>query len=163
MIILRFSILVALVFAGQASDVIQQECAVDGSGSVDCDESEERVTDDDGSNNNIYENDDTMLIAEASNTFPNATSPAPKVTAGLGADLGEIQFLDAVHSEVIKERIREAQEYMRDVVMVEQKYDKVRSICRNNDASCTFWAVLGECEATPGCECVLGMQEYVLG
>jgi hypothetical protein len=158
MIILRFSILVALVFAGQASDVIQQECAaVDTS----CDESEEERVDGDSQNLTLCENDGTMLIAEASYTFPNATSPAPKVTAGLGADLGEIQFLDAVHSEVIKERIREAQEYMMEVVMVEQKYDKVRSICKNKHASCTFWAVLGECEANPGCECVLEMQEYV--
>jgi 2OG-Fe(II) oxygenase superfamily len=41
-------------------------------------------------------------------------------------------------------------DYMRNVVSVEPKYESVRHHCRNQDALCTYWASLGECEANAG-------------
>jgi hypothetical protein len=59
-----------------------------------CDEYEERVTDD-SINPTLYQNEDTMLITEAScqlHIYQQCHGPT-----GLGADLGEIPVLDAVH------------------------------------------------------------------
>jgi hypothetical protein len=54
-------------------------------------------------------------------TYPppkkNHTSPAPKSTAGLGSDLGEIQQLDPTYSKKNFKRIEEARDYMHNVVM----------------------------------------------
>ena len=80
------------------------------------------------------------------------TSPAPKTTAGLGADMGEPQLLDSTYSNEIMDRIDEARRYLQKTVMVddEKKYAKTKDICVNKHQSCAFCGVLGECEKNPG-------------
>lgn len=97
-----------------------------------------------------YNPEEDELITEASYTPPlNHTYPAPKTAQGLGSDMGEPQELDATYSEEIFARIEKSREYMHSKVMVEERYEDVRSICQNQHASCTFWSVLGECENNP--------------
>jgi prolyl 4-hydroxylase len=37
-------------------------------------------------------------------------------------------------------------EYMNNVVMVEEKYEQVRKVCKNRDESCAYWKLIGECD-----------------
>jgi hypothetical protein len=68
----------------------------------------------------------------------------------LGADMGVLQSLDMEYTEEIYQNIRDARQYLQDVVMTEPKYQKVRGNCQNAHESCTYWAVLGECDNNPG-------------
>jgi hypothetical protein len=68
----------------------------------------------------------------------------------IGVDIGEPQVIDGSYTEAILHRIQAARSYLTEVVMVDDKYEKVRDVCVNKHASCTFWAVLGECEKNPG-------------
>jgi prolyl 4-hydroxylase len=52
-----------------------------------------------------------------------------------------------------EERVAEVQaivdatiEYMANVVMVEDKYEQVRKVCKNRDALCAYWKLIGECD-----------------
>jgi hypothetical protein len=49
----------------------------------------------------------------------------------------------------ILDRIEKARVYM-EMVAVDDKYEKVRGICKNSHTACAFWAVLGECEGNAG-------------
>jgi len=79
----------------------------------------------------------------------NNTVPAPRVSQGLGGDIGKPQDIDPTYSDMIFERIEMAREYLHSRVMVEDLYKDVRSICRNEHKFCAFWSVLGECENNP--------------
>lgn len=68
----------------------------------------------------------------------------------LGSDMGLLQSLDADHRDEIYQRIRDARRYLQEVVMTENKYEKVRGTCQNAHADCTYWAILGECDNNPG-------------
>jgi len=98
-----------------------------------------------------YNPEEDELITEASYVPPlNLTYPAPKATDTLGSDLGMVQSLDSAHSKQILARIEKSREYMQRTVMVEEKYERTRSICQNKHENCAFWSVLGECENNPG-------------
>ena len=94
--------------------------------------------------------DDEDHRTEASYTSPlNQTYPAPKAAQGLGSDLGEPQDLDPTYSEMIFDSLEKAREYMQSIVMVEDLYENVRSLCSNKHSACAFWSVLGECDNNP--------------
>jgi prolyl 4-hydroxylase len=76
-------------------------------------------------------------------------APASRVPDELGSDMGESQTLDAELTSEILDRIAKARVYM-EMVAVNDKYEKVRGICKNSHTSCAFWAVLGECEGNAG-------------
>ena len=77
-----------------------------------------------------------------------------------GADMGVAQLLDPMGTgeyrrEIIR-AIRDAREYMQDVVMVEKRYEKVRDVCRNEIAHCAFFAVRLFVMWYGDCSCIRG-------
>ena len=131
MTIFRLSFFTLLCLTSQSSDVFQGECTVDSY----CE-------------GNLKENF-TLEEENVGSTEATFTSPAPKSYGGLGADLGEPQTIDQSYADEMMEKIEEARRYMRDEVLVNPKYDRVRSICKNKHALCTYWSVLGECSNNP--------------
>jgi len=91
-------------------------------------------------------NSDDYVISEASY---EAESPAPLEGDNLGSDMGEPQVIETQNQEDIVKIIFQAREYMQEVVMKDPKYEKVRTICTNDNAQCAFWASVGECEKNP--------------
>jgi prolyl 4-hydroxylase len=65
----------------------------------------------------------------------------------LGADLGEPQILGELAAKVVR-RVDRARKYFHETVMVEPRYEKVRSLCRNHNSTCALWAERGECYKT---------------
>lgn len=51
-------------------------------------------------------------------------------------DLGVPQNMDGEHADEIEKLLNKTYEYMENVVMVESKYDKVRSHCKNKEEDC---------------------------
>lgn len=81
------------------------------------------------------------------------TSPATLESDRAGSDLGEPQVIEGTTAEATAQRIQDARTYMAQSVMVEEKYSRVRHLCKNEHAQCAFWATIGECDANPGtCE-----------
>jgi prolyl 4-hydroxylase len=62
---------------------------------------------------------------------------------------GEAQRVEGTQATKTAARIRETEDYMMQQVFVEQKYKKIRGECKNRNQDCSFWAVIGECEANP--------------
>jgi hypothetical protein len=106
------------------------------------------------SGNNTCKDDleeEKEAISEASCT--SITSPAPeKATSELSEDMGVPQLLDDRNqqAQAILDRILEARQYMQNEVSVDEKYNNVRTMCKNNHESCTLWSLIGECESNPG-------------
>jgi prolyl 4-hydroxylase len=72
-----------------------------------------------------------------------------KPTRGvLGADLGEPQILGKMAAKVVQ-RVEKARKYFYETVMVEPRYEKVRTLCRNRNALCAFGAEQGQCYKNP--------------
>ena len=90
---------------------------------------------------------DEEVISEAS--YSGVTAPAPKEFDEVASDLGVEQTVDQYRAEEILLAIEEARKYMTEEVMVHEKYDKTRDMCKNKHKDCTFWSVLGECENNP--------------
>lgn len=67
----------------------------------------------------------------------------------IGSDMGEPQLIDGDRTEEILKHIADTRLYLKEKVMIEPQYEKVRDICVNKHASCTFWSVIGECEKNP--------------
>jgi hypothetical protein len=89
------------------------------------------------------------IISEASVVYPqNLTFPAPKTYSGIGNDLGEPQHMDATYSNEIYKAIENAREY-RNEIRLDEKLSSIHHLCKNNHASCAFWAVIGECDNNP--------------
>lgn len=95
-----------------------------------------------------FDNEDgTASISESSY---EAESPAVLTNdEKIGADMGEPQIVDGSRTEDILMHIADTRRYMKEKVMVDSKYEKVRDICVNKHASCAFWSVVGECEKNP--------------
>jgi hypothetical protein len=68
----------------------------------------------------------------------------------LGSDMGIVQSIDDEYEPEIMQRILDARSYIQNVLATDPKYDKVRDRCFNTHESCTYWAVLGECQNNPG-------------
>jgi prolyl 4-hydroxylase len=85
---------------------------------------------------------DYQLVA-GQGGFQGADSMQPVVTT-VGADLGEPQILGTMAAKVVQ-RVEKARKYFQDKVMVEPRYNKVRTVCRNRNKYCAVWAAQGEC------------------
>jgi prolyl 4-hydroxylase len=77
----------------------------------------------------------------------NVGAPASLVPDELGSDMGEPQALASELTPEILDRIAKARVYM-EMVAVDDKYDKVRGVCKNSHPLCAQWAVTGYCETT---------------
>jgi prolyl 4-hydroxylase len=84
---------------------------------------------------------------EVSRGLQGADSMKPVVTT-VGADLGEPQTLGEMAAKVVR-RVERARKYLQDTVMVEPRYEKVRTVCRNRNKYCALYAVKGECHKNP--------------
>ena len=98
---------------------------------------------------NIHIDDDSYSEASYNDVRPPAPK-TPKREDDFGDDFGVTQSIDMHHAQECKDKIRQAREYIDNEVMVDDKYKKIRSICKNKHESCTFWSILGECEKNPG-------------
>jgi hypothetical protein len=74
-----------------------------------------------------------------------------------GSDLGEPQNLDDEKETNVDDiifLIAKARNYMKTVVI--DKFDfGMNEICWNKHENCSWWALLGECESNPDCECFI--------
>jgi prolyl 4-hydroxylase len=97
----------------------------------------------DSSSSSSYEEDEKGIgISESG----KVGAPASCVPDELGSDMGEWQRLDAELAPEILGRIAKARVYM-EMVAVDDKFEKVRGICKNKHTLCALWAVLGDCES----------------
>lgn len=85
-----------------------------------------------------YDDEEDTEVAEAYST--TISSPAVAASDIYGSDLGVAQIIDAMEGEEVKARISDARIYMRETVMVDQEYEKVRHMCSNKHENCAFWA-----------------------
>jgi prolyl 4-hydroxylase len=90
---------------------------------------------------------ETCLLKDsvAASSSYTVGAPASRVPDELGSDMGEPQTLSSELTPEILDRIAKARVYM-EMVAVNDKYDKVRGICKNGHALCARWATLGECK-----------------
>jgi prolyl 4-hydroxylase len=94
-------------------------------------------------NSSLYEADEKNIGNSESNCKDEA--PASCLPDERGSDMGESQRLDTELKYEILDRIAKARVYM-EMVAADDKYDKVRGICKNSHTLCALWAVLGDCE-----------------
>eukprot|EP00980_Cylindrotheca_fusiformis_P013382 scaffold3410_cov141-Cylindrotheca_fusiformis.AAC.25 len=87
------------------------------------------------------------VAGEAS--YSDISTPAPMNYDEVGTDFGVAQTIDSKRGQECLDRIAEARDYMTNKVMVDDSYEKTRSLCKNKHKDCTFWSVLGECENNP--------------
>jgi hypothetical protein len=126
-----------------------QECSVNANGDNTC---ASPLLDDNNTMAIINEESTTItetsnaanLIQEYSEASLELSSPASSVVDPFGSEIGVAQIIDAVMTTEMLERLEQAQNYVKNEVMVDPKYVKVRNICRNQHEYCTYWAVLGE-------------------
>jgi hypothetical protein len=65
------------------------------------------------------------------------------------ANLGEPQILGRMAAKVVQ-RVEKARKYFYERVMVEPRYEKVRTLCRNHNATCGVWVEQGHCYKNAG-------------
>jgi prolyl 4-hydroxylase len=90
---------------------------------------------------------DQGLCRDENNTASEGTRGADNkksVVTAVGADLGEPQILGEMAAKVIQ-RVEKARKYFNESVMVEPRYEKVRTLCQNRNEQCTLWALQGHC------------------
>jgi prolyl 4-hydroxylase len=95
-----------------------------------------------------YEEEEEEDIGISESSY-KVGAPASRVPDELGSDMGESQTLDSELTSEILDRIAKARVYM-EMVALDDKYEKVKGICKNSHTSCAFWAVLGECKDNAG-------------
>ncbi|GAX16815.1 prolyl 4-hydroxylase [Fistulifera solaris] len=94
-----------------------------------------------------YDVEETAAISESS--YERESPAVLEKDKRIGADMGEPQVIDGDRTEEILKHIADTRVYLKEKVMVEPQYEKVRDICMNKHTSCTFWAVIGECDKNP--------------
>jgi hypothetical protein len=92
--------------------------------------------------------DSGVTTSEAS--VDTVTSPAPLNEDALGSDLGVPQVIDMNNQQQALDVIQKGRDYLQQIVMKNDTYAKVRTLCRNQNSQCAFWSSEGECEANPG-------------
>jgi prolyl 4-hydroxylase len=70
-------------------------------------------------------------------------------TADRDDDLpGKVQILEPGHEDVILHRVQAGHDYYNNVVLNDERYEKVREQCYNDQEYCTYWAAVhGMCDA----------------
>ncbi len=85
-----------------------------------------------------------------SNKNPSEKNHEDKVKKeGLASEYGDPQDVSGPFKEKVLEKVEEMVKYMKEEVMIDPKYEKVRDNCENRNSLCAFWAVKGECEKNP--------------
>jgi prolyl 4-hydroxylase len=80
---------------------------------------------------------------------PQSTGRKNETRVVIGADLGEPQILGKMTAKVVQ-RVEKARKYFNERVMVEPRYEKVRTVCRNRNALCAVAAEQNQCYKNPG-------------
>mmetsp|Transcript_8247 Transcript_8247/g.12638 ORF Transcript_8247/g.12638 Transcript_8247/m.12638 type:complete len:442 (-) Transcript_8247:110-1435(-) len=135
-----------------------ETCLVDGTcagdetlnGGIDLDaDDQEGFTGDEGCMDQ-HENCEFWAEHEECSKNPNYVNQYCKKSCHKCIDFGLEQHIREGHETEILEVIDDTTTYMRDVVMVDHKFEKVKFECKNRHEECSYWKVLGECEANPG-------------
>jgi prolyl 4-hydroxylase len=122
------------IYSSQSGEVVEDSAAIQSAKLV---ESFSKHT-----NETCLIDEEDIGISESSN---KVGAPASRVPDELGSDMGKSQRLDTEFASEILDRIAKARVYM-EMVAIDDKYDKVRGICKNSHPMCALWAVLGDCE-----------------
>ena len=87
-----------------------------------------------------YQDEESRAVEAdmASVCYEQVSSPSISVNdERLGADLGELQEIRNGHKEdAIVTRIVEARRYIKQEVLIEKRYERVRDMCVNKDSLC---------------------------
>lgn len=67
-------------------------------------------------------------------------------TGYIETDYGERQL---VPDDKTMKWVRRMDHYMHEHVFVDEKYQRIRHQCTNNNEDCSFWAARGECRVNP--------------
>eukprot|EP00980_Cylindrotheca_fusiformis_P013383 scaffold3410_cov141-Cylindrotheca_fusiformis.AAC.26 len=151
--------IILVTVANAASTSTQQQTTTIGGGECRIPQGEEQQVNIDGkvdlgdannstcSKQSFDEEEEEEVAGEAS--YSDISTPAPINYDELGSDFGVAQTIDSNLGQECLDRISETRDYMTNKVMVEDSYEKTRSLCENKHKDCTFWSVLGECEKNP--------------
>lgn len=91
---------------------------------------------------------DQRVVYDVTEPFGQLEEYAEYMYDAVGGDLGVPQLLDSPNmARKVEERVKEAQKYVQDVVMKEDRYTKARPLCKNHNFYCALKAVQGECES----------------
>jgi prolyl 4-hydroxylase len=105
----------------------------------------------------IFQFNGSAFTSHIGSDHPSAGIEAEKMIRGaetkksvvttVGVDLGEPQILGKMAAKVIQ-RVEKARKYFQETVMVEPRYEIVRTLCRNQNKECALWAAQGQCHKT---------------
>jgi len=62
---------------------------------------------------------------------------------------GEVQNAVGDRAHEIQKVVDESLDYLRNIVMIGDKYANVHKECKNRHKDCSFWKLSGECEEKP--------------
>lgn len=82
--------------------------------------------------------------------FLSYDQPDPVTESGMIQPIpwGIPQDLGTTVAERVQEVLQKTYEYMTETVYARTEYEDVYSECENRHASCSYWAAIGECDAT---------------
>jgi len=88
----------------------------------------------------------TMRVpaSQAFSPPPKVTNRKRKIVSVVGSDIGIPQVMGDMPDRVLR-RVKKARAYLQGTVMVEDRYEPVRTLCRNLHESCAEWAARNEC------------------
>ena len=93
-------------------------------------------------NDDEPETDRCQKEASAPKEHPLPHHPSPEDVATKYGVVQSLQGYDASY-------LLQVDQYFQTEVAIQSKYDPVRNHCLNEDAMCTYWATIGECDKNP--------------
>lgn len=92
----------------------------------------------------------SFRASNESASYSIATVTADRIFDAVGRHLGAPQLVEdheyPQNEIAIRNRVQQADDYIKQVVNVESRFLPVRGRCQNHDENCAFWAVEGGCE-----------------